>query len=162
MPGKGPVFEIEKFSFSPWGHRVISCLFCYFWLPQKLESGSLIELLLGSVRMHFSPVSSRNDESFFSFGERLLGGHRDWGTAASSLCSLEFKHNDYHLCQKRYEALFFQPYFLVTFGVPSGLSGMMLVQWSVHSNIFGYWEMWWGIWFSFPSPSYTPLTSSPA
>lgn len=72
MPGKGPVFEIQKFSFSPWGHRVISCLFCYFWLPQKLESGSLIALLLSSLRMHFSPVSSRNDESFFSFGERLL------------------------------------------------------------------------------------------
>ena len=64
MPGKGAVCEIQKFSFSSRGNRVINCLFCYFQLLQNLESGSMIELLLGSVRMYFSPLSSTNDEFF--------------------------------------------------------------------------------------------------
>ena len=71
------------------------------------ESGSLSELLLSLMRVHFSPLSSRKAHSYF--WRRILQEMTD--VAISSRCWLEFvSTNDSHLCPKRDEVLSFQPY----------------------------------------------------
>lgn len=100
MQGKGAIHEMEKFSFLFWCNRATSCF-------AVSESGSLRELLLSLMRVHFSPLSSRKAHSYF--WRRLLQEMTD--TAISSCCWLEFvSTNDSRLCPKRDEVLSFQPY----------------------------------------------------